>query len=114
MVRLPSRTLRECGHPGWAAECQERILEERCHIVSTCRSTLTGIMNENVDPSPARDTTQIFPPCISIMRFEIASPRPVPPFLRVTGLSALLKFLEQLRLIGLRNPRAGIAHRDLE
>jgi hypothetical protein len=30
----------------------------------------------------------IFPPCISMMRFEITSPKPVPPFLRMIELSA--------------------------
>ena len=53
-----------------------------------CRSTLTGIVNENVDPAPCFESTQIFPPCISIIRLEIVSPSPVPPFLRVIELSA--------------------------
>ena len=34
------------------------------------------------------DSTQILPPCISMMRFDMASPKPVPPFLRVMALSA--------------------------
>ena len=54
-----------------------------------CRSwTMTGSVNANVEPRPGFNSTQIFPPCISMMRFEIASPSPVPPFLRVIELSA--------------------------
>src|SRR5262249_52327597 len=58
------------------------------HAVSTCRSTITGNVNANVEPWPGRDSTQILPPCISMMRLEMASPKPVPPFLRVMALSA--------------------------
>jgi hypothetical protein len=29
-------------------------------------------------PGPGCDSTQILPPCISMMRFDIASPKPVP------------------------------------
>src|SRR3974377_171334 len=50
---------------------------------STCRSTTTGSVNANVEPWPSCDSTQILPPCISLMRLDIASPRPVPPLLRV-------------------------------
>src|SRR6516165_1577818 len=58
------------------------------HAASTCRSTITGSVNTNVEPFPSCDSTQIRPPCISTMRFDMASPRPVPPFLRVMALSA--------------------------
>src|SRR6516164_9222972 len=58
------------------------------HAASTCRSTFTGSVNVNVEPRPGCDSTQILPPCISMMRFDMASPRPVPPFLRVMALSA--------------------------
>src|SRR5215469_15003662 len=58
------------------------------HAGSTCRSTITGSVNANVEPCPGCDSTQILPPCISMMRFDIASPKPVPPFLRVMALSA--------------------------
>jgi hypothetical protein len=44
-------------------------------------------VKEKVEPRPGADSTQIFPPCSSTIRFEIASPRPVPPFLRVIALS---------------------------
>jgi hypothetical protein len=53
-----------------------------------CRATVTGSVKANVEPWPSCDSTQILPPCISTMRFEMASPSPVPPFLRVTALSA--------------------------
>src|SRR6516165_33673 len=52
------------------------------HAGSTCRSTMTGSVKVNVEPWPGCDSTQILPPCISMMRFDMAS-RPVPPFLRV-------------------------------
>src|SRR6516162_6549590 len=55
---------------------------------STCRSTTTGSLKANVEPWPGCDSTQILPPCISMMRFDMASPKPVPPFLRVMALSA--------------------------
>src|SRR6202040_4359239 len=55
---------------------------------STCRSTRTGTVNENVEPSPTVESIQIRPPCISMMRFEIARPKPVPPFFLVIALSA--------------------------
>jgi hypothetical protein len=53
-----------------------------------CCSTTTGSVNANVEPWPGCDSTHILPPCISMMRFEMASPKPVPPFLRVMALSA--------------------------
>jgi hypothetical protein len=46
---------------------------------SICRSTITGSVNANVEPCPGCDSTQILPPCISMTRFDTASPRPVPP-----------------------------------
>src|SRR5215469_18737461 len=55
---------------------------------STCRSTATGSLNAKVEPFPICDSTQILPPCISMMRFDMARPKPVPPFLRVMALSA--------------------------
>src|SRR6516162_2746595 len=58
------------------------------HAASTCRSTITGSVNANVEPFPGWDSTQILPPCISMMRLDMASPNPVPPFLRVMALSA--------------------------
>src|SRR5262249_45461688 len=53
------------------------------HVGSACRSTTTGSENANVEPCPGCDSTQILPPCISMMRLDIAKPKPVPPFLRV-------------------------------
>jgi hypothetical protein len=54
----------------------------------TCCSTTTGSVKENVEPWPTCDSTQILPPCISMMRLDIASPNPVPPFFLVMALSA--------------------------
>src|SRR5438067_2307209 len=58
------------------------------HAGSACRSTLTGSVKANVEPRPGCDSTQILPPCISMMRFDMASPKPVPPFFLVMALSA--------------------------
>jgi len=58
------------------------------HASSTCRSTITGSVKVKVEPCPGCDSTQIRPPCISMMRLDMASPKPVPPFLRVIALSA--------------------------
>src|SRR6516165_5399168 len=48
------------------------------HASPTCRSTFTGIVNANVEPLPTSDSTQMRPPCISMMRLAIASPSPLP------------------------------------
>src|SRR5665213_4114112 len=58
------------------------------HGAPTCRSTWMGSVNENEEPWPNSDSTQMNPPCISMMRLDIARPRPVPPFLRVAEFSA--------------------------
>src|SRR5215469_7341900 len=58
------------------------------HAASTWRSTMTGSVKANVEPCPGCDSTHIRPPCISMIRLEMASPKPVPPFLRVMALSA--------------------------
>jgi adenylate cyclase len=77
---------------GAAARCYRLVLDHQNALAhaagSTCRSTTTGSVKANVEPWPGCDSTQILPPCISIMRLEMASPRPVPPFLRVMALSA--------------------------
>src|SRR6266540_4415851 len=61
---------------------------EPAHAGLVCCSTVTGSENENVDPSPGLDSTQIRPPCNSTMRFEMVRPSPVPPFSRVVDDSA--------------------------
>jgi hypothetical protein len=53
-----------------------------------CSCTRTGSVTKKVDPCPTCDSIRIRPPCISMMRFDMASPSPVPSFLRVFGLSA--------------------------
>src|SRR5215216_4770064 len=58
-----------------------------CHPGLACFSTSMGIENENVEPRPGMDSTQIRPPCSSIIRFDRANPRPVPPFCFVIELS---------------------------
>ena len=52
---------------------------ESVHRVSDHSPRSTGSANENVDPRPSSDSTQIRPPCCSTTWREIASPRPVPP-----------------------------------
>src|SRR6266516_1638597 len=58
------------------------------HHCPAWASTRTGSVKENVDPLPGSDSTQIRPPCNSMMRLAIDKPRPVPRFLRVMELSA--------------------------
>ena len=65
------------------------------HAGSTWRSTMTGSVNVKVEPWPGCDSTQIRPPCISMMRFDMASPKPVQPFLRVMAITLLA--LQSLR-----------------
>src|SRR5678815_2447311 len=49
------------------------------HLVSNWRSTRIGSVNRKVEPRPGLDSTQMRPPCRSMMRLAIDSPRPVPP-----------------------------------
>src|SRR5580704_7251994 len=51
-------------------------------------STRNGTVNEKVEPAPRLDSTHNLPPCISMMRFAIDRPRPVPPLALVCVLSA--------------------------
>ena len=60
---------------------------------------------------PELDSTQILPPCISMMRLEMASPSPVPPLLLGDRIVGLLELLEQLGLVGRGDAGAGVAHR---
>src|SRR5262245_40406999 len=46
-----------------------------------------GSVKLKIDPLPGSDSTQMRPPCISIIFFDIDNPSPVPPFLRVLELS---------------------------
>ena len=50
-----------------------------------------GSENENVEPWPSADSTQISPPCCSTIPFEITRPRPVPPAFRVVEESSWAK-----------------------
>src|SRR5260221_114059 len=63
---------------------EDALLHQAASITS---STWTGSTTRNVDPWPSTESTEIVPPCISTIRFEIARPNPVPPFLRVLELS---------------------------
>src|SRR5262249_49459637 len=58
------------------------------HVCPVRCSTCIGTVNENVAPSPIADSTHNRPPCISIIRFAMARPNPVPPFFLVAELSA--------------------------
>src|SRR6202035_5883859 len=51
-------------------------------------STRNGTVNEKVEPAPRLDSTHNLPPCISMMRFAIDRPSPVPPLALVCVLSA--------------------------
>src|SRR6516225_7950179 len=63
---------------------EDALSHQAASIIS---STWTGSTTRNVEPSPNIESTEIVPPCSSTMRFEIARPSPVPPFLRVFVLS---------------------------
>src|SRR5580704_15439782 len=51
-------------------------------------STRNGTVNEKVEPAPRLDSTHSLPPCISMIRFAIDKPSPVPPLALVCVLSA--------------------------
>ena len=51
------------------------------------------------------------PPCISMIRLEMASPIPC-RLSSLIGIVGLLELLENLGLIGRRDAGAGVAHRD--
>ena len=53
-------------------------------------------MNENVEPWPGSDSTQIRPPCISMIRFEIAKPEAGAALGLGDRIVGLLEFLEHL------------------
>jgi hypothetical protein len=79
---LPSKSRRIAGYP-----LDLRPKDTLGHDL-TCRSIFVGTVNENVEPLPGIDSTQMRPPCISTIRFDMASPSPVPPFFLVIELSA--------------------------
>jgi hypothetical protein len=54
----------------------------------TCCSTTTGSVKVKVEPWPTCDSILILSACISMIRFDMASPESMPPFLRVIALSA--------------------------
>src|SRR6185369_859109 len=56
--------------------------------VSPPARTRIGRVKWNVLPRPTSLSTQMRPPCKVTSRFEIARPRPVPPYRRVVELSA--------------------------
>src|SRR5208337_2160406 len=68
----------------------------------------------NVEPSPTFESTQMRPPCISMICLAMARPRPVPPFgLRVRVVD-LVELLEDPRPLVLRNAGTGVddTHRE--
>jgi hypothetical protein len=66
------------AHGGNASDAFDVVIPSM--PVSTCRSTITWSVNANVEPWPTCDLTQNLPPCISTMRFDMASPKPVPHY----------------------------------
>ena len=65
-------------------------------------------VNQKVEPSPSRLSTPIFPPIISTSCLQIASPRPVPPYLRVVEVVRLGERREQCRDLVRPYPDSGI------
>ena len=60
-------------------------------LASGPRYTLTGKVNQKVDPRPSSDVTPIPPPSSFASSRDIERPRPVPPNRRVVELSACWK-----------------------
>src|SRR5215469_9339372 len=58
------------------------------HVPSVSAVALTGRLTENVAPAPGLDSTEMLPPCISMIRLAIARPSPLPPLVLVAELSA--------------------------
>jgi hypothetical protein len=88
---------KECSvvdeHPRFVAQLLDgEPMTEVCHAFGISRKTGYKIFDRykehGLEPLPGLDSTQMRPPCISIIRFEMASPKPVSPFLRVIELSA--------------------------
>ncbi len=89
--QLSSRRLRRCDR-----RASELITITRAASapVACWRSPMTlssGISNQNVEPRPGSDSTPMRPPIRSMMRLQIARPKPVPPYSRVVEASACAK-----------------------
>ena len=85
----------------WSSTTRIRLV-----IVASSRcSTRTGSVNQNVEPCPGLDSTQMRPPCSSMMRLRSAEPNPVPPFFDALDAFGLMKLFEDLLLIGFRYAR---------
>src|SRR6516165_1879357 len=78
-----------------------------------CCSTTTGSVNVNVEPWPGCDSTQILPPCISMMRLDM-EPQAGAALLARDGIVGLLKLLKQLSLVRSRDAGSGVADRHME
>ena len=65
-----------------------------------CCSTTTGWVNANVEPWPGCDPTQIRPPCISMMRFDMASPKPGLDWMTVVEVVPITAALAAIGLLG--------------
>jgi hypothetical protein len=48
------------------------------HGLSSGAASAGGIVKQNVEPAPCLDSTQILPPYLSTILWQIASPIPVP------------------------------------
>ena len=67
----------------------------RCQIRAWVGTEAAVIVKEKVEPSPGTLSTHIVPPINSASRFEMARPRPVPPYIRVVEASTWLKDLKR-------------------
>ena len=75
-----------------------------------------AIVRWNVLPSPGTPalSAHIVPPIASASRLEIASPRPVPPYLRLVAASAWLNDWNMRPIDSGRDADARVAHGDVE
>src|SRR5262245_6401169 len=85
-----------------------------CSSFTTCCSTRIGIAKANVEPLLISDSTQMRPPCNSMMRLAIANPKPVPPFFPCDRTVSLLELLENLALVRGGDTGSRITHSDGE
>ena len=99
---LPSRSLRipqAVGLSSTTSACMSR--RSGCGRTGLARGTAATpnqAVKVNVLPTPRSLSTPISPPIISVSRFEMESPRPVPPYWRVVVVSACVNAWKRLCL----------------
>ena len=75
----------------------------RCPCMSPAALS-SGTSNQKVAPRPGSDSTPMVPPIKSMIRLQITSPRPVPPYSRVVDASAWANARNRLPMLSLLMP----------